>query len=165
MRLPSQSQDSRGMITLFTAMMILLLTSLLMMAAFKLSSTNLAAVGNVQTRAGAIAAAEKVIADILGEEPGVSTLQAARVEVVDINRDGAGDYRVDVPPSRCVRAMPAAGNVTNSVSLPGLNAAGAWNTVWEINAVATDEATGASVSVVQGIRYLLTDAEKRAVCD
>jgi hypothetical protein len=39
-----------------------------------------------------------------------------------------------------------------------------WNTDWDIDATVTDNATGAKVRVRQGIRVLLSDAQKTTVC-
>lgn len=153
-----------GVITIFISMIMLLLITILVATAFRLSTTNLRAVGNVQTRSEAIAAAEKVIEQILVEDAGLSAFQAARTENVDINQDSVNDYLVAVPAPVCVRATRANVTTSSSVTLPGFSATGAWNTVWEITAIATDVASGTSVSVVHAIRFLLTDTEKNAVC-
>lgn len=160
----STAHRQRGVITIFISMIMLLLITILVATAFRLSTTNLRAVGNVQTRTEAIAAAEKVIEQILVEDAGLSAFQTARTENVDINQDTVNDYVVDVPAPVCVRATRANVTTTSSVTLPGFSASGAWNTVWEITAVATDVASGTSVSVVHAIRFLLSETEKNAVC-
>ncbi|MDG1389364.1 MAG: hypothetical protein P8L70_10810 [Halioglobus sp.] len=164
MRNFSVSQRQRGVITIFISMIMLLLITLLIATAFRLSTTNLRAVGNVQTRSEAISAAENVIEQILVEDAGLSAFQTARTENVDINQDTVDDYLVTVPAPLCVRATRANVTTASSVTLPGFSASGAWNTVWEITAIATDVASGTSVSVVHAIRFLLTDTEKNAVC-
>ena len=160
----SFARRQRGVITIFISMIMLLLITILVATAFRLSTTNLRAVGNVQTRTEAIAAAEKVIEQIVVEDAGLSGFQTARTENVDINQDTVTDYLVTVPVPVCVRATRANVTTSSSVTLPGFSATGAWNTVWEITAIATDVASGTSVSVVHAIRYLLTEVEKNAVC-
>jgi len=153
-----------GVITIFVAMVMLLLITLLITTAFSISTTNLKAVGNVQARNEAIASAQTVIEQVILENAGLSAFQTARTSQVDINGDGVNDYIVDVPIPICVRATQANTTSTSSVTLPGFSAGGAWNTTWEINAIATDATTGARVSIIHGVRYLLTNVEKNAVC-
>lgn len=160
----STCHRQRGVITIFVSMIMLLLITMLVATAFRFSTTNLRAVGNVQTRTEAIAAAEKVIEQILVEDAGLPAFQTARTENVDMNQDSVDDYLVKVPEPICVRAIQANVTTTSSVTLPGLSATGAWNTVWEITAEAIDVASGTSVSVVHAIRVLLSDIEKNAVC-
>jgi len=164
---PGQAKQA-GVITIFIAMMMLILITLLVVTAFSLSTTNLRAVGNVQARDGGIAAAQFVIEQIVGEDFG-NPVAKARVDFpVYINDDSAPpstpDYFVNVPEPVCVRATQTSVLSSSSVALPGFSSAGAWNTVWEINAVATDVATGASVSVVQAVRVLLNQVQKDQVC-
>ena len=154
----------RGVITIFIAMVMLLLVTLLVTTAFSLSTTNLRAVGNVQARDESISAAQVVIERIVAEEASLPAFQTARTEQVDINDDGTDDYTVTVPPPVCVQATMVNALTSSSVTLQGFSAGDAWNTIWEINAVATEATTGASVSVIHAIRVLLTDAEKNAVC-
>ncbi len=157
-------RNSRGVITLFVAVIMLLLTTLLVAIAFKLSTINLMAVGNVQARTGSVAAAEKVIEEFISGEPGTAEFDGGTVAHVDINLDEVIDYVVEVPPPKCVRARRASSASASSVTLEGFSAAGAWNTRWEINALAIDEATGARVKVLHARRYVLTEAEKNALC-
>lgn len=155
----------QGVITIFIAMIMLILITLLVVTAFSLSTTNLRAVGNVQARDGAVAAAQFVIEQVVGEDFGQPAANKARIDFpVDINEDGVTDYLVNVPTPLCVRHTQATIESSSSVTLPGFSAASAWNTVWEIQAVATDVTTGARVSVVQGVRALLTDVQKEAEC-
>jgi hypothetical protein len=164
MSLLASRHKQSGVITIFISMIMLLLVTLLVVTAFKLSTTNLRAVGNVQTRSEAIAAADKILEQIILEDAGLMAYQIARTDTVDINQDGIDDFAITVPVPICVRATRANATSVSSVTLPGFSAGGAWNTVWEINAIATDVASGTSVSVVHGLRYLLTDVEKDAVC-
>jgi Tfp pilus assembly protein PilX len=156
------AKRERGVITIFIAMIMLVLITLLVVAAFSLSTTNLRAVGNVQARDEAIAAAQSVIEQILGEDIVLSNVRTD--EGVDINGDGTFDYLVNVPEPVCVRATQVSSLASSSVTLPGFSAVGAWNTVWEINAVATAADTGARVSIIQAVRVLLDQTQKDLSC-
>lgn len=157
-----QSRES-GVITIFVAMIMLLLVTLLITTAFSLSTTNLRAVGNVQARDEAIAAAETAIEQVIVLNTSTAAFAAARTYTIDMNR-GGNVYTVEVPAPVCVRAEQVNISSTSSVTLPGFSAGDAWNTIWEINAIATQPASGVRVSVVHGIKVLLTTTEKNAVC-
>ena len=157
----------RGVITMFICIVMLLLCTVMVVTAFSLSSMNLKAVGNVQMRDEAIAAADLAIEDIItsGIFNQVSFYSTfPRTVSVDINNDGVDDYSVQVPVPVCVRAEQANTTTTSSVTLPGMSATSAWNTVWELDATAQASATGVSVQVLQGIRVLLSEVERNQVC-
>ncbi len=164
MRVVRSGYTSRGLITLLVAVMMLLITMVLVAMAVKLSATNLTALGNVQSRAGAVAAAEKVLEEVLGQGPGNPDFDQGLERQVDMNLDGVSDYVVRVLPARCVRATRAATTLVNSVTLGDFTIAGNWNTRWELGASAIDEQSGASVSVTHAVRYVLTEAQKHALC-
>lgn len=154
----------KGVITIFVAMVMLILITLLVATAFSLSTTNLRAVSNVQARDGAIASANFVIEQMVGEDF-LNVASMVRVDApVDLDGDGVADFLVNAPAPVCVRATVTSTQASSSVTLPGFSALGAWNTVWEIRATATETSTGASVDVLQAIRVLLSDAEKTLVC-
>jgi hypothetical protein len=83
---------------------------------------------------------------------------------VDINGDSVTDYRVQLLEPACVRAVQISNTLGFSEDLPGMTVASSWNTVWELDATATEATTGASVRVLHGVRVLLTNAQKLAVC-
>lgn len=151
-----------GAITIFVCMMMLLLITALVLTAYSLSTLNLRAVGNVQARDGAIAAANFVIEETVGSDFWLR--DDPETVPVDINEDGAPDYSVVLSVPECVRATPAARTTSSSVTLPGFSSISSWNTIWELQAVATDSVTGAEVTVVQGIRVLLSTAFKNSEC-
>jgi hypothetical protein len=74
------------------------------------------------------------------------------------------DYLVNLVEPLCVRATRANSAAASSVTLPGMTSTDAWNTVWELDATATETVSGASVRVRQGVRKLLSEAEKDLVC-
>ena len=63
-----------------------------------------------------------------------------------------------------MRAAQAAVTTVSSVTLPGMSTASAWLTTWEFVATVTEPRSGASVIVVQGVRALLSNAEKTISC-
>lgn len=152
----------RGVATIFVAMVLLVLITLLVTTAFSLSTMNLKAVGNAQVRKEAIAAANKsiqLIVPITFWDPIVE-----RTDSVDINNDGNDDYDVVVAEPSCIRATKANISTTSSVTLPGFSAIDAWNTIWELDATATESTSGTRVRVRHGIRVLMTEADKNLYC-
>ena len=164
MRNVRSRQPSRGLITLLVAMMMLLITMVLVAMAVKLSATNLAALGNVQSRAGALAAAEKVLEEVAGQGPLAPGFLQSMERQVDLNLDGISDYLVQVLPARCVRVTRAGTPLVNSVPLDDSPIDGNWITRWELGALAIDEQSGASVNATHTLRYVLTEAQKQALC-
>jgi len=163
MQCTSSRQTQRGVITLFLSLLMLVLITLLVTTAFSMSTTGLRAVGNMQFREEALAAAQAVIETELG-----GPFFAAPVELlgqpVDIDEDGDTDYEVDLSRPVCVRAYQASSTSVSSVTLPGMTSASAWNTIWEFEATVEDPRSGARVAVVQGVRALLSQSEKDLNC-
>lgn len=146
--------------TLVVALIMLLLFTLLISGAFRMSGTNLQAVGNLQAREEALAAADQVIESVVSTNfigAGVQNFQ------IDINNDGVDDYQVQVQPPVCIRANLAEASAPSSTQLAALSS-NTWNTVWQIQATATDPVSSASVTVRSGVRVLLADAFKNVHC-
>ena len=153
----------RGVATIFISMIFLLLITVLVTAAYKMSTVNLRAVGNVQSRDGGIAAAGKLIEEKIASDFWLQTNTIFRD--MDIDNDPTTiEYVVELKAPRCMRATPAAGTVYSSVTLPGMSSTSAWNTVWELDATARDTATGTEVRVVQGVRLTFSTAFKDTYC-
>ena len=158
-------RGQRGAITIFICMMMLIFITLMVVTAFSLSSVNLQSVGNAQVREEAISAAQSVIEEVVASPFTDDPVTAIKDDFpVDINADGTTDYLVNMPQPVCVRFTRANTSVASSVTLPGMTAVDAWNTIWELDATATDATTGARVRVRQGVRKLLSDTEKNLVC-
>lgn len=155
----------RGAITIFLSMMMLIFMTLMVVTAYSLSSVSLQSVGNTQTRQEALAAAQSVI-ELVVASPFIDNPADAVLDDfgVDINGDDVDDYFVDLALPVCVRFTRANSAVGASVTLPGMSAIDAWNTVWDLDATATDPVSGASVRVRQGVVKLLSDDEKKLLC-
>ena len=136
----------------------------MVVTAYSLSTMNLRAVGNVQAREEAIAAANAIIERTISVNFWEITEASDPPEEVDINGDGVTDYLVDLAKPRCVRVFPIARTTSASVTLPGMSASSAWNTVWELDATASEATTGARVRVIQGVRTILKTSLKDALC-
>jgi len=143
-------------ITLIVGLIMLVLITLLVTAAFTLSSTNLKAVGNMQFRDEAIAAAnvavERVVSADFTEAPTASNHD------VDI---GGAVYTVNVAKPSCIKstAIKSLPSTDPDAVQCAFGAAGApvcFETLWEISATVSSTtgaaaATGAGVTVKQGI--------------
>ncbi len=142
---------------------MLVLITLVVTSAFMLSTGNLRAVGNMQFRNEAIAAANRAIELKIGSDFAVPTAELALP--VDLTGDGRADYFVDIAMPTCIRASVASPTAASSLSLgAAMSTSSNWNTIWDIDAVVNDAATGAAIRIRQGVRVLLTQAQKNAAC-
>jgi hypothetical protein len=166
MNAPVTLRAQRGA-TLIVGLIMLVLITLMVTAAFMISTGNLRAVGNMQYRNEAIAAANAATEEVLNSLlTGGSEVAPPGQEIgVDINNDGSFEYNVVIAPPACVRASKAAPGFSSSLSLgKAMSTTSFWNTIWDIQADVNDAATGATVRVRQGVRVLLTQSQKTSVC-
>lgn len=171
MRQPASRRSQHG-ITLVIGLIMLVLITLVVTTAFSLSTTNLRSVGNMQVRDEAIAATNSAIEDLMGDissaNPPSDLAGDARLadQAIDIDNDGTADYTVTFDdPMVCIRASQAINESLSSVTLPvTLSSSAYWNSIWEISATATDDRSGATVRIHEGIRVLLTQAQKDDLC-
>ena len=161
----------RGVITIFISMLMLLFMTVMVLTAYSLSTTNLRAVGNVQARDEAIASANYVIEQTVGSgftsvgnDPNDAALDDFQVYINKNELTPEYEYLVDLLAPRCVRAYRVNTATTTSVTLPGMSGVGAFNTIWELDATATEAASNASVRVIQGIRILMDEVRKDELC-
>lgn len=150
--------------TLIIGLIMIVLITLVVVNAFMLSSSNLKSVGNMQVRDEAVAAAnealELVVSSAFANAPMAQTIN------VDINKDGVTDYVVEVAQPICTRVSPATPALSSDVRLGREMSTGTtWNSDWDLEAKVTDVASGAVVKVHQGVRVLLTQVQKTAVCN
>lgn len=149
--------------TLVVGLIMLTLITIMVTTAFTLSSSNLKAVGNMQFRNEATAAANKAIEQIVSSN--FTSAIADEVVNVDLNNDGTIDYLVKVLKPECRRATKAGDGVDSSNALPmTMSKASDWNTVWNIKASVVDAKTGAVVTVNSGIRALRSQPQKDVEC-
>jgi Tfp pilus assembly protein PilX len=168
MMLAVSKRAQRG-VTLAVGLIMLFVITVMVVAAFKLSTINLAAVGNMQFREQALAAADLVI----NNEADGSFQMNSKIIIppdtkVDIDGDGNPDFNVHFNAISCLRASPEGTATSSSVTLPvTMTTLTDYNSVWDFDVTATDATagtTGASVHVHQGVRVKLTQAQCDALC-
>lgn len=169
---------------LVVALVMLVLITLTVATGFTTSTSNLKAVGNMQTRNEAIASSNRAIEEVLtsllpAAADGTPSLVApvTTASAVDLNNDGVTDYTVQVAAPTCVRATQVVGSggggaqgpggITGGQSSSGSGLVGApdqYSSVWDINAMVTDAVSGTLTTVRQGVRMLLSKAQYEAFC-
>lgn len=147
--------------TLVVGLIMLVAITLLMISAFSLSGGNLKAVGNMQFRNEAIAAANMAIEQTININfVAINPADYPTTVDIDIDQDDTTDYVVTLKVPLCLKATLAPANVA---ALSGVNStitnSSNYLTLWEIEAVAQNGATGASVVAKQGIAKEMTQSE------
>lgn len=146
--------------TLVIGLMMIVLITLIVVNAFTLSASNLKAVSNMQVHEEAIAAVSQAVEQVISSP--FTNGPVAQSLNVDIDKDGNTDYTVAVAVPVCARATVARLLVHEDGydDLPNT----LWNTEWDISAVVTHTASGASVRMRQGTRVSLLESQKNLVC-
>jgi Tfp pilus assembly protein PilX len=90
--------------TLFVALVMLVVLTLLAISAIRSSSINLRIAGNMQMAGEASAAAQQAIEQVLSSN--FTAAPASSVIAVDINGSGTGDYTATVPEPTCTGSVP-----------------------------------------------------------
>ena len=137
-RLSSVVLKQTGSSLLLSLVMLVVLT-LLVISAIRISNSNLRTVGNMQFKNEAVAAAQQAIElQVLGDS---SNFYTPVDQVIAIN-----GYTGTISAPVCLKMVPVAGySVDFAASVPK-------DTYWDIKAVVTDTRTGASSTVHQGVR-------------
>lgn len=164
-------------ITLVTALIMLVLLTLVALTTFNVSKSNMQIVSNMQQRDEAAAAAREVIEETISttrfsmspDHVLTNPCGEDNSRCVDSNGDGTDDVKVQITPRpKCVKA-PVIKNTALDLARPedrvcsmgsaqiyGVVGAVDGNSacadsIWEIHAVATDLETEAEVEVTQGV--------------
>ena len=150
---------------LVVSLVMLVLITLLVLAALSLGTANFRSVSNTQFREQAIAAANVAIQQRVSSNFDIdATKDPSSTIPVDLNQDGTDEYAVEVTPV-CVSAEVAESADPSSVSLPAsMSAPSTWNTVWDIAAEVDDGETGTAVEVHAGVRVLMSQDDKANAC-
>jgi Tfp pilus assembly protein PilX len=164
-------------ITLVTALIMLVLLTLVALTTFNVGKSNLHVVSNMQQRDEAIAAAREVIEETISstrfvETPGnfVSTpCGGPNQRCVDTNADGKDDVKVTLLPAPACLKAPLVQNIAldmgvaddaNCATQPQQNFgvpgavtgdSSCADSAWDITATAQDMTTKAKVTVTQGV--------------
>lgn len=177
----------RGVVLLIGLMMLVLLT-LMAIAALKFGASNFAVVANQQTRGEAIRSADQVIDQIVQNTEidmtaGTNLFGTGSNTVsIDINGDGTGDYTVAVTAPTCVKRQVIAQSTldfavaddlgcsrgVDQASL-GVEGAGSGDSIcstvtWDVAATASDAFQQNNVTVVQGVGQRVATTKVSLVC-
>lgn len=181
------AQCSRqGGATLVTTLVLLALIGLAAMISYSVVIRNAKVVGNMQLRTEAIAAAQDVIeqtisSSVFTRDPGAV---ASTRRTIDIDGNGTPDYTVALTPeptclwSRTIRIesldpdrpedLACLGSSGVSAGEDFLNVAQGRSlcreSLWDVTAVVTDTATGATATVHQGVSVRVSAAEGQNAC-
>ena len=170
-------QTRQAGLTLFVAMIILVMVTLLVVSAFRVSNTNLKIVSSMQGRQEALGSSQAAVEQVLSssffsENPNI--VQATPI-AVDVNGDGTPDYDVQMALPKCMRTFPVVVDPVAPTKLQ-LDCAGSsrfpssmtptWcsNTIWEVGATTTDRLTAATTTVRQGVGMTVEITNAKAAC-
>ena len=153
-------------VALVIGLIMLVLITVMLLAALNIGTANFRAVSNMQFREEAISAANRAIEQVISSN--FTAVPTAEEIVLDVDNDGDNDYTVDIAQPVCVSVAEASFADPSSLALPPtMTIASTWNTVWDIQATVVDDDInigGASVVVRAGVRALLSEAQKNIVC-
>jgi Tfp pilus assembly protein PilV len=164
-------------LTLFVAMIILVMITLLVVSAFRVSNTNLKIVASMQGRQEATASAQAAVEQVLSssfftENPDI----VAQTPIdVDINGDSTIDYTVTMSKPACLRTAPVMVSspptkieldCQGSSRYPGTTTP-TWcsNTIWEVAGTTKDRITQAETTVRQGVGMMVEITNARSSCN
>jgi hypothetical protein len=175
-----------GGATLFVVLVLLVLIGLAAMVSYGSSARNVKIVGNMQMRGEAIAAAQQVIEQTISSSLFTRDPQAVAADAkpVDIDGDGTPEYLVLLQPApacirlRTIRTMELdPGNPADLGCLGSASVAtgadfgsGAQadslcrESMWNVAAVVSDQATGAQVALHQGVTVRISAADAANAC-
>ena len=178
----------RGVVLVIGLMMLILLT-LMAVAALKFGTSNFTVVANQQTRAEAIRSAEQVIEQVITNTEiqmvnGTNLFgTGSNTVAIDVNGDATADYTVAVATPTCVKrqviaqaklnfALPddlgcARGVDQASLGVEGSGAADSLcsEVVWDVNATASDAFQQNNVTVTQGVGQRVATTKVATVCN
>lgn len=160
----------RGFVLVIALIMLVILT-LLVISAIRVSNTNLRVAGNMQTGQEAVAAAQQATEQVISVN--FAAAPTAQTVNVDINKDGTADYVVSVPVPTCSSTKPLQNSdldPANAADQPCISSSTASNTglmisgttaatgqawcnqqKWEVQAQVNSVVTGAAVTTHQGV--------------
>lgn len=169
----SGPRAQRGAV-LIVGLIVLMLITIMVAAAFKFSTYNLKAVGNMQAHNEAIAAANKGIEQVVGSRTFTEAPIAEELNV-DIDNDGVQDYTVSIAAPLCVKATknssggmiksPIVENDDGTFTDPAKEEGFVlYSVIWEVDATATSTSSGSRVRIRQGVSKSLTQEQCNAAC-
>lgn len=163
-------------ITLIVGLIMLVLLLLMGVSAFNLTRNNAAITANMQNRQEAVNAAMQATEQVISKTQFIETPENAmpggcgtNQSCFDVNGDGSDDITVTLTPQPCIKKIQVIKNASLDLTDPddqvcaqgvaqNLGVAGATTgdslcaeSVWEINASASDPTTQAAATVTTGV--------------
>jgi Tfp pilus assembly protein PilX len=159
-------------IVLLQAMILMIMLFLIAIASFNMGRQNTIIAGNMQHKAEVLTAANQAVEQVISTTTFIDSPDAAlpgNTVSYDVNGDGNNDITVKLDPKPCVKKAQTIKNseldLTNLNDVActlgqgqnlGVEGATTGNSlcadsIWEINAVAEDEATGGQIEVTTGV--------------
>ncbi|CAG9184945.1 hypothetical protein LMG23992_05385 [Cupriavidus laharis] len=144
-KLLRRGNQYRG-ISLVVGLVMLIVLTLLVVSAVRMSNSSLRIVGNQQARAEASAAAQQAIEKVISSAANFYTPAAQNFDI-DIDNDGVADYAVQTAAPACLQMVASDGySYDFSQSAPQ-------DTYWDVTAIATDKrGSGVTVTIHQGVK-------------
>lgn len=159
-------------VVLLQAMILMIMLFLIAIASFNMGRQNTIIAGNMQHKAEVLTAANRAVEDVISSTHFIDNPAAAlpgNTVSYDVNGDGNNDIKIVLDPKPCVKKTQTIKNSeldlssTNDVGCAlgssqnlGVEGAASGNSlcadsIWEIVAVAKDEATGGQAEVTTGV--------------
>lgn len=143
------SRSSHHGSSLIMSLVMLVVMTLLVVSAIRVSTTNLKTVGNMQFKNETVTAAQQAVEQVLSNLDNFTAPVAIPSVPVDINGDGVPDYSVSIAEPICINNRPVSGYSTSFL------ASAPKDTYWDVTASVTDLRTGASTTLHQGVKVRL----------
>ncbi|MCQ4347666.1 hypothetical protein NGA35_09645 [Pseudomonas stutzeri] len=166
MRLSGSLAARQRGVVLLVGLVMLLMVTLMAISGFNMVKVNQQVTGNMESRAQALVAAnaaieEAISATLFFRQPGnifVTSCGAPNTRCYDFNADGTADVTVTVNNPQCVVVTPIMNStldITNSNDvgciIEGSAESLCVDSVWDLEATAVDNVTGARATVRQGV--------------
>ena len=173
-------RSSQRGVTLFVALVLLVMVTLLAVSSFRVSNTNLKVIASMQGKGEAVAAAQAAIEKVLSTPAFAMEPQLVGATPIPVDLSGAGknEYTVTLNPiPRCLKARPtnpAELDITKPEDRPCFGTAlvgqaqlatSCAETIWEVTAVTKDTVTGAETLVRQGVSMRTSTTEAQSSCN
>ena len=166
-------------VTLFVALVLLVMVTLLAVSSFRVSNTNLKVIASMQGKGEAVAAANAAIERVISNAAfAIDPAVVGAIPIpVDLSGAGKNEYTVTLSPiPTCLKARPtnpAELDITKPADRPCFGTAlvgqaqlatSCAETIWEITAVTQDTVTGAQTLVRQGVSMRTSTTEAQSSC-
>ncbi|MBF0357982.1 MAG: hypothetical protein HQL70_05195 [Magnetococcales bacterium] len=128
----------RGAVTLLVSLTILLIMTMLVLSTININTINFRIAGNMQAQKMVESAAIQGLENVMSQTGTFTSTSTAQTIVV-------GDYSVSIVPSACIGTKVMSGFSAVWGMSPEEN-------VWEMEAQVSDQLTGASITLHQGVK-------------